>query len=245
MQLTFENKTIDQLAIELIQAYEPPEGYYLGFSGGKDSVVIYDLTKRSGVKFQAYYNVSPIDPPQIHKFIKEYYPDVIWQYNAKNFWNKHVLSHGLPSRRHRWCCAIIKESGGGKDRTKIFGIRGAESSKRKGYKCFEKHGNIGYWLLPIHKWQDSDVWQYITERQLKVCSLYSAGFTRIGCVLCPFAGKEEIKQSMILFPKIVACWRRAAEAYIIERTTNPKRKPLREDTKYHTGEEYFNWWIKR
>lgn len=247
MQLTFENKTIDQLSIELIQAYEPPEGYYLGFSGGKDSVVIYDLAKRSGVKFQAYYNVSPIDPPQIFSFIKENYPEVIWQYHAKNFWNKAVITNGLPLRWQRWCCRIIKECGG-EGKVKILGMRAAESQKRSKYKCFEPdlHTNDnGFRLLPILRWSDLDVWQYISERQLKVCSLYSEGFSRIGCVLCPFAGKDEIKLSMVKFPKIVNCWKRAAERYYLERTNNPKRKPFKEDSKFNNGEELFNWWIAR
>lgn len=241
MQLTFEGQTIDQLSIDLIRAYEPPEGYYLGFSGGKDSVVIYDLAKRSGVKFKAYYNVSPIDPPQIHSFIKQNFPEITWEYHAKNFWNKHVMTHGLPMRNQRWCCEIIKESGG-KDFIKILGMRRAESLKRSKYKCFEA---VRKQLLPVLNWQDTDIWQYIAERQLKVCSLYSEGFTRIGCVLCPFAGKDEITLSFTKFPKIVNCWKRAAERYFIERTTNPKRKPFSEDSKFNSGEEMFNWWIRR
>lgn len=235
MQLTFENKTIDQLSIELIQAYEPPEGYYLGFSGGKDSVVIYDLAVRSGVKFQAHYSVSPIDPPQIHKLIKEAYPDVIWDYYAKNFWNVHVMTNGLPMRQQRWCCGIIKEAGGN-DRIKILGMRAAESNKRAKYKCFENERNQ---LLPILNWQDLDVWQYIGERGLKVCSLYSEGFKRIGCVLCPYAGKDEIKISFEKFPKIVDCWKRACDRYVEIR--KQRGTPLTQET----GEELFNWWIKR
>lgn len=39
-----------------------PEGYYLCFSGGKDSQVIYELAKQAKVKFQAYYNVTTVDP---------------------------------------------------------------------------------------------------------------------------------------------------------------------------------------
>ena len=30
----------------------------LGFSGGKDSQVTYDLCKRAGVPFKAYYNIA-------------------------------------------------------------------------------------------------------------------------------------------------------------------------------------------
>lgn len=239
MQLTFEGKTIDQLAIELMQAYEPPEGYYLGFSGGKDSVVIYDLTKRSGVKFEAHYSVSPIDPPQIHQFIKQEYPSVIWDYYAKNFWNVHMMRNGLPTRLIRWCCKLIKESGGN-GKVKILGMRAAESNGRKSYKCFDKHIN-SYWLLPVLNWSDADIWQYISERQLKVCSLYSMGFSRIGCVLCPFAGKGEVKLSYALFPKIVNCWKLAAQHYIEQRNADPKRKP----TTFKTGEEYFQWWVTR
>ena len=37
--------TIDKVAaaIELLQKHEPPEGYYVAFSGGKDSVVILEV----------------------------------------------------------------------------------------------------------------------------------------------------------------------------------------------------------
>lgn len=240
MQLTFENKTIDQLSIELIQAYEPPEGYYLGFSGGKDSVVIYDLAKRSGVKFDAVYNVSPIDPPQIHKFIKENYPEVRWENHAKNFWNKHFMSNGVPLRRRRWCCQIIKEAGG-EGRVKILGMRKAESNARSGYTCFQecKRDSSTTWLLPIVNWSDLDVWQYIAENNLKVCSLYHNGFSRLGCVLCPNAGKDEIKASIELFPGVVNNWKRACEHYTQKRIAKDNGFPFK------SGEEYFNWWIKR
>jgi PP-loop superfamily ATP-utilizing enzyme len=59
---TKENKI--EYAIKLLKDYEPKEGYYLGFSGGKDSVVVYDIAVKSGVKFDAHYCVSPIDPPE-------------------------------------------------------------------------------------------------------------------------------------------------------------------------------------
>ncbi len=238
MQLTFEGRTIDQLAIELIQAYEPPGGYYLGFSGGKDSVVVYDLAKRSGVKFVSAYNVSPIDPPQIREFIKEQYPDVTWEYYAKNFWNVHVPRHGLPTPKVRWCCRIIKENGG-TGRVKILGMRAAESNKRKNYKCFGNHGERGDWLLPIVRWSNSDVWQYISEHKLPVCSLYSEGYERLGCVLCPFESRTTTKINLVRFPKIANLWRLAAERY------TQKRLAANNGFPFKTGDEYFNWWIKR
>ena len=40
-----------QMAIERLKAFEPQEGYYLAYSGGKDSDCILALAKMSGVKF--------------------------------------------------------------------------------------------------------------------------------------------------------------------------------------------------
>lgn len=57
-------------AIKLLQKHEPPEGYFLCFSGGKDSVVIYDLAVKSGVKFDAYHNITTVEPPELMKFIR-------------------------------------------------------------------------------------------------------------------------------------------------------------------------------
>ena len=54
-----------QIAIERLQAFEPNEGYYVAFSGGKDSQVVYHLCKEAGVKFDAHYNHTTVDPPEV------------------------------------------------------------------------------------------------------------------------------------------------------------------------------------
>jgi len=69
-------------AIEYLKMYEAtalrmnPDGYYLAFSGGKDSQVIYELARMAGVKFKAYYHITTVDPPELTKFIKDQYPNV-------------------------------------------------------------------------------------------------------------------------------------------------------------------------
>ncbi|HQE50243.1 MAG TPA: hypothetical protein PKV93_12945 [Fervidobacterium sp.] len=45
-------------ALNLLQKYEPPEGYFLAFSGGKDSITIYRLAQLAGVKFEAHFHVT-------------------------------------------------------------------------------------------------------------------------------------------------------------------------------------------
>lgn len=46
----FGTKDKVQIAMERLRAFEPNEGYYVAFSGGKDSQVIYHLCKEAGVK---------------------------------------------------------------------------------------------------------------------------------------------------------------------------------------------------
>ncbi len=233
----FTNMPLDNLAIELIRAYEPPEGYSLGFSGGKDSCVILHLTERAGVKFKPIHNVSPIDPPILRNFIKLNYPDVIWEYHAKNFWGKHLMANGLPLKNQRWCCRLIKEAGGiGK--VNILGIRKAESLRRRKYGCFNVLPTFSQ-LLPILNWSDADVWQYIGEHNITFSALYRHGFKRIGCVLCPFKGKYDIKRDIQMFPEIVKLWRLGADRYVA------KRLIKNNGFTFKTGEEYFNWWVTR
>ena len=78
IKLSTDGELLDkvQLAIKRLKAFEPPEGYYLAFSGGKDSQAVYHLAKMAGVKFDAHYCVTSVDPPELVKFIKTHYPDV-------------------------------------------------------------------------------------------------------------------------------------------------------------------------
>ena len=39
-------------AIQRLQSFEPADGYYVAFSGGKDSQCIYHLCEMAGVKFE-------------------------------------------------------------------------------------------------------------------------------------------------------------------------------------------------
>jgi len=243
-----------EVSIRLLQAWEPPEGYYGAFSGGKDSVGIYKIASLAKVKVDWHYCVSPIDPPQIYQFIKEHYPDILWDYHAKGWWQT-VAKRQLPMRQARWCCEVIKEAGG-IGRVIIVGNRRAEGTIRKHQKCYEKHRTIEKtFIRPIIDWSDYDIWQFIRENNLPYCSLYDEGaqrkgygegyFKRLGCVLCPFSRQVELEKRY--FPKIVACWRRVCDRIVADRLSRgnltKRGKPYKQQ--FQTGQELFDWWIRR
>lgn len=49
------------IAIRRLKSFEPEDGYYVAFGGGKDSIVVLDLVKRSGVKYDAHYTITSVD----------------------------------------------------------------------------------------------------------------------------------------------------------------------------------------
>ena len=143
------------MAIKRLQSFEPPDGYFIAFSGGKDSQCVYHLAKMAEVKFDAHYAITSCDPPELVRFIKENYPDVkreAQHYNDNRpehyypdgrpkpitMWSL-IADHTLPpTRKVRYCCASLKEPGGA-GRIVVTGVRWAESINRK-----QTHGVAGF-----------------------------------------------------------------------------------------------------
>ena len=71
-------------------------------------------------------------------------------------------------------------------------------------------------LNPIIDWDDADVWDYLHSRGIEVNPLYKEGWTRIGCVGCPLAGRRAREIAFARYPKLYKAWHDAI-AYVIER----------------------------
>lgn len=158
-QLDFNGKDKVEKAIMRLQAYEPEEGYFLCFSGGKDSCVIKALADMAGVKYDAHYSVASVDPPELVRFIKDEHPDVIFDYprdaNGKvvTMWNLIPRKSMPPTRIVRYCCAYLKEQNGhGKGRLKVTGVRWAESVRRK-----KSHGEVTIMDKKIQKFIEKEL----------------------------------------------------------------------------------------
>lgn len=131
--------TVDkvQISIDRIKAFEPKDRpYWLAFSGGKDSVCILQLAKMAGVNFEAHYNITSVDPPELIWFIRKEYPEVIFSRQHYpdgkpiTMWSLMKNRTLPPTKFGRYCCNKLKEAGG-KGTVTITGVRWAESTKRK------------------------------------------------------------------------------------------------------------------
>lgn len=134
-QLDIYGRDKVELAIERLQAYEPEEGYFLAFSGGKDSVVIKALADMAGVKYDAHYSITTADPPELVQFVKTF-DDVHMDANTYEdgrritMWNLIPLKRMPPTRIARYCCQYLKEANG-QGRVTVTGVRWAESVNRR------------------------------------------------------------------------------------------------------------------
>lgn len=237
-----------QEAIDLLKKHEPPEGYYLAFSGGKDSVAIYELAEVAGVKFDAHYNLTTVDPPELVQFIKREYPQVEIHRPIMTMWQLIHTGKKFPStRRIRECCLVLKEHGGD-GRVIVMGLRAEESPRRakkwdlvsEFKKTKSKRGAFKKIINPIFHWAEDEVWDFIEREDLKYCVLYDdPGYSRLGCVLCPMSNKIKRQYELQRYPKIAAAYVRAFDRMLINR----KRAGLQ--TKWRTGQEVMDWWLSQ
>lgn len=202
----------------------PEEGYFLGFSGGKDSQAVYHLCKLAGVRFKAYYSVTGIDTPETILFIRDNYPDVKFIHHKQNFFHL-VEDKGLPTIMRRYCCERLKEHFGA-GQCVLTGVRAEESKKRASYAEIEvfsrRKEHIGKdrkrtegWLAetehqcikgqdkimirPILTWTTEEVFKFLMMVKANINPTY-AKHRRVGCMFCPFAPKWEIEYFEKIYP---------------------------------------------
>lgn len=191
------------------------------YSGGKDSDVILELAKMAGINYRAIYKNTTIDPPGTIKHCKEKGVEI---FNPKMRFFDLLKKSGLPTRRARFCCDVMKEY-------KVLdvsvqGIRKAESTKReklyeepvvcRAYGSKQKCVDV---FLPILEWSDEDVADFIAERGIQCHPLYydENGIfhveRRLGCIGCPLPNDNGLS-GFKLYPKFVKLWINAAQKFI-------------------------------
>lgn len=252
-------KKAERLALRL-----NPKGFWLAFSGGKDSQCLYHLAKMAGVKFEAHYSLTTLDPPELVHFIREKYPDVIIDTPPLTFLQLCKKKKILPTMKMRFCCEVLKESAGVGWLT-LIGVRHAESVKRSkrnemeitnsrkfsgSFDEFEIRqettqgcykGRDKLVLAPIIQWTDRDVWNFIRGNNIEYCSLYDEGWHRIGCLFCPMSSIKNIRRDEQRYPKYKSAIIRTIEWLMIN-----TRYASQFVEKYNaTPEEVYEAWVSK
>ncbi len=240
---------------------QPERGFWLAFSGGKDSQCIYHLAKMAGVRFEAHYSLTTLDPPELVRFIRSQYPDVVRDRPEKSFVQLCLGKGIMPTRVIRFCCSELKESQG-KGFVTMIGIRKEESARRgkrnavertgrrkadraemdltgmqeSGFQCVK--GSDRFTVAPILEWTHEDVWDFL-NKVVKVphCELYDKGRTRLGCLFCPMSSLNSIHRDEQEYPKYKAVLmrmiRRMIEAGCFQKIPDA------------TPEDVWEWWISK
>lgn len=243
-------KKVDR-AIKLIQSASKiaaangcPE-IEVAYSGGKDSDVILELTKMSGVPYRAIHHVTTLDPAGTIKHAEKMGAEIV---RPKDNFGQLIAKYGLPNRFMRFCCGILKEK-----KTldyAIVGIRRSESPKRsERYKEPEqcrvfskKKGDKVRQYFPILEWTDNDIAEFIKERNIKLHSLYykqdgSIDVTqRLGCMCCPVKGKRLRIDDFKQHPNMVKLYIRNMKKFI---KSHPDKKQIQE----YNGDVYA-WFVR-
>jgi len=235
--MLFLQERIDE-SIEILRQFEPPDGYYLAFSGGKDSMVLYAMAEQAGVKFDAHYHITSADPPELVRFIRQHYPEVDMDRPEYTMWNLIPKKQWPPTRVQRYCCEYLKEYGG-QGRIMLSGIRKTDSIRRRKTRAIRTCHKKGTTMIsPLFNWCTEEIWEFIEDKNLPYCELYNQGFARLGCVGCPMAGSDRQGMELQRWPKFREAYLRAFARMLQERGKSGKEKI------WNTAEEVMAWWLR-
>ncbi len=205
--------TIKKIYNTYVEYREKVDVFYVAFSGGKDSIVAFDLVRRAlpHNKFKVLFGDTGMEFPDTYQVVdrvQELCKEEGIEFlrarsvmSTKDSWNL----FGPPAVTLRWCCSVHKTSpqimllqeqigNQGFTGMAFTGIRGDESTSRSEYDDISygsKHRGQ-FSCHPILEWNSAELFAYIYQEDLIVNEAYKKGNTRAGCLVCPMSsGKHE------------------------------------------------------
>ncbi len=213
---------IEQEAIGFItRVYEKyPLPVVVGFSGGKDSLVVYLLVEKAlGQSPKIFFMNTGIEFPEtvryVEDFAREHNTEIIGEYAHDRFWES-LPTFGPPARDFRWCCKVLKLGPAassiadllGGEVLAFMGQRKLESFQRSVEPRVTRNPWVPGQLSanPIQKWNALEVWLYIFMSGQAYNPLYARGYTRMGCYLCPSSPLAEFERMKSTHPELYDQW---------------------------------------
>lgn len=179
-------------AVPLALRYDPDKGFFVGFSGGKDSQALYHMMQLCDVPMHAYFSPTSIDPAENIRFIRKNYPEVEFTKLYESIFEVFKQMKVLPSMRIRWCCAYFKEKGG-EGKVVCTGVRKAESVKRSKRNEIEVSGRkFSGHMDEFEQWQENRVRKKM--KNLNQDQFSDAKQTEVRCI----NGKDKILLNPII-----------------------------------------------
>ena len=183
--------------------------FHVAFSGGKDSAVLLDLTRKALPKgsFVVIFGDTGMEFPDTYEAVdytkKQCEEDGTPFYIAKSHFEPEESwkLFGPPARVLRWCCSVhkstpqtlkMRELTGKNDYIGLdyVGVRAHESVARSKYdfENFGKKQKGQYSFNPILEWTSAEIWLYIFANDVYINRAYKEGNSRAGCLFCPMSG---------------------------------------------------------
>ena len=203
--------SLEQKAVSFIQEQHKKyhqQGFSLvcAFSGGKDSLVLLDLTAKALAPgdFYVVFSNTGMELSDTLKAVekaKQHWPQLRFEeakchMDPEETWDE----FGPPGRRMRWCCAVHKSvptilklrqlTHSYNAKAVVFdGVRAEESARRA------KYGEVSIGAKnisqinasPIHKWNTAEVYCHLLHKGILFNNAYRLGLFRVGCMVCPMS----------------------------------------------------------
>lgn len=238
---------LEHIAIERFKAASEMSLQHYGLplviadSGGKDSSACKELARRAGIPFEIMHNHTTADAPETVRFIRseaKRFEELGIKYtiNMPTYKGKRVSMWSLipqklmpPTRLVRYCCSVLKETGG-TGRFIATGVRWAESASRKNNRgIYEKNGDADHRIIlnndnddrrmlfencrlkakrtvnPIIDWTDEDVWDFLGAKTQILCGNYNV--TENGITINPLYDEGWCRVGCVGCPMAGQKWR--------------------------------------
>ena len=163
------------------------DGLVVANSLGKDSVAVWDLTKRVNPKIRGFIVTTRFKPTETVRFMDETvrkYPEL------KVYKNDSEIPEKLYETKPDLCCDILKVEPVKRAIEEmsvtcwVTGLRCTEGRTRTDFQEVEERDKGLIKLNPILIWKEREVWQYLALYGVPVNPLYAEGYRSLGCAPC-------------------------------------------------------------